>query len=372
VIFKPKTIDPSKLADDLSRGRNLAPSQVSLALIDQHIARLRAIEEWSDDALEPTKLLAQLVQRNVEKFVGREARIQLASSEVFVVPIPFCGAFSEAPSTIVIGSGFLDFLTANLYWGAVTHLLPPSLSEIRHPKFPNQSLRDLIPVLLLALLHLYLENGDPLPNYRTLISENPDERVQDSLAGSLTFVLLHELGHLSLGHHGDHNLGIRFVDLPFQIPEDFTTYKQQEFEADSFARQAMVEDYRAMHMFWMRGALGPNYTMETMLSRRSASHPTSVNRLIYAQHSAHDKVDRTAYLEELEFVTKQYQSLEAKNDALRDRGKPVALEQFTRDELLELFGELEQYMDESVSNLSLAITSEMPAWYALFSSPSSS
>ena len=350
-------------------GRDLAPSQVSLALIDKHIAELRAIENWSDDALEPTKLLSQLVHRNVTKFVAPDARAQLASSDVFVVPIPFCGAFSEAPSTIVIGSGFLDFLTANLFWGAMAHLLPASLSEVRHPKFPNESVRDLIPVLLLALLHLYLEKGDPLPNYRALLAENLDEKVQDSLAGSLTFVLLHELGHLTLGHHGDQSQGIRFVDLPFQIPEDFSSYKQQEFEADSFARHAMAEDYRAMHMFWMRGALGPNYTMETMLSRRSNSHPISVNRLIYAQHIAQDKVDRAAYLEELEYVTKQYQSLEEKNDALRDQGKPVALERFSRDELLNLFDELEQYMDGPVSNLSLAITSEMPEWHTLFTKP---
>ncbi|GAB5451172.1 MAG: hypothetical protein Hals2KO_15000 [Halioglobus sp.] len=65
-------------------------------------------------------------------------------------------------------------------------------------------------------------------------------------------------------------------------------------------------------------------------------------------------------------VTKQYQSLEAKNDALRDQGKPSVLERFTRDDLLELFHELETYMSGPVSGLSRAITSEMTDWHTLF------
>tara|TARA_R110002049_G_scaffold285233_1_gene466029 strand:- start:239 stop:1345 length:1107 start_codon:yes stop_codon:yes gene_type:complete len=365
-----QAISPLKLADDIDKGRHLTPNQVSGDLLDKHIDRLRAIDEWNDDALEPTKLLARLVHRNIRKLVTPETQAQLARSEVFVVPVPFCGAFSEGPQTIVIGSGFLDFLTANLYWGAVTHLLPENLSEIRHPKFPNESIRDLIPVLLLALLHLYLENGDPLPNYRALLGQNLDEQVQDSLAGSLTFVLLHELGHLILGHHGKYDQNIRFTDLPFQIPEDFSTYKTQEFEADNFARQAMVEDYRAIHMFWLRGALGPHFAMETMLSHRSETHPISINRLVHAQYTARDKVDRAAYLDELEFLTKQYQSLEAKNATLRNQGKLAALERFTRDDLLDLLSELDTYLDGPVANLQLAITSEMPEWHTIFSEPS--
>lgn len=367
VIFKARTIPPAHLAHSMIEGRRLAPNQISDAMLDTYVNKLRQIDQWNDDALKPTRDFARLIYRNVTTFGTEVTLARLAENSVFIVPLSYCGAYTEAPDTIVIGSGFIDYLAAYLFWGAVIHELPDELSRLTHPDYPTIPLRDLIPLLLIALLYRYLHHGEPLPNYRALLSESRDELVLHSLAGGLTFVLFHELGHLVLNHH-EENQEVRLVNLPFQVPEALSTYKLQELEADSFARKALIEDYRPIQMFWMRAALGAHLLFETLVSSKGEDHPIGINRFVHAQHSSDDAVDRSAYLEGLGLTVQQYQSLEAKNQTLGSSGHYSLLEQFTGERIRSLLHEINPHTKRYGIDLMLATNTEMPDWRTLFAS----
>lgn len=361
-IFRSQEVSPATIADRLKRGRAMASSEISDAVLDAQLAALRRMNSWQDDALKPTVALADLIERNIKKLTTPEAQAQLAQCRVFVVPLAFCGVYSESPDTIVVGSGLVDYISAYLYWGALAHGMPESLSEVYDPAFPKTPVRDVVPLLLFGLLYRYIGYGEPFPNYRAVLDDEIDEQVQHSLAGAMTFVLLHELGHLVLNHHADSSGPVRMVDLPFQVPENLSSYKLQELEADDFVRESMIEGYRPIHALWLNTALGPHFMMETLLSQRGVDHPVCVNRLVHAQASANDAVDRAAYLEHLKNSTQRYQSIEAKNSALRQSDQLALLERFSREQLLEQLTRLNRYFGDAGLDLSAMTESTPPAW----------
>lgn len=361
-IFNIKPQTPSAIAEHIAQARQFAPSHVGAHVVDQVLAQLRAQKTWDSRSLGPTRRMAELVTRNVTLMVQETAREQLAKCDVFVVPLPYFGAYCEAPGTIVVGEGFIDCLTAYLYWGALTAELPEELGEVFDPDFPRTPVRDLIPLVLLGLLHRHLYHGEPMPNYRALLKTNTDEQVKHALAGGMTFTLLHELGHIELGHHGD-GACPRGIDLPFQVPENLSRHKLQELEADTFARDAMVEGYRPIHTAWLNTALGPHFLFETVLSQRGTEHPICINRLVHAHHSqGQQPVDRAAYLEHLRQTSERYQSIEQQHDALRKKGRTSLLPGLSRERIVDLLASLNKHTASHHIDLNDTARSEPEKW----------
>lgn len=356
-------IRPAVLADRLQSTRRLAVCDVDESVLDAYIDQLRLMSDWKDDALAPTIALAELVERNVKRFLTQDARQALARCEVFVTPIAYCGAYCDPPRTVVIGSGLVDFLMAYLYWGSFAHYLPDHLSEVFHPNFPKTSVREVIPMLLLGLLYRYYAHGDPLPDYRPLANDSSSEQVRHALAAALTFILLHELGHLELRHSENMNGRARSIDLPFQVPEDFSTCKLQELEADDYARACMIESYRPLHPAWLNAALGPHVLLETVLSWRATEHPICINRLVHAQAQAQGVVDRTSYLEQLQNSVDRYRSIERNHLDFRKQGTLPLLERLTRPKLIQLLKEMDEHAGKDGVPFSAAIYSASTPWH---------
>ncbi len=312
-------IDIEKLISDLHECLQLTPLEITPAMVERQLNQLRS-PAANASRLAATKALAGLVERNVTQLLETEYTARFDNYEVLVVPLPFCHAYSKPPHQIVIGNGLIQLLTACGYWAFYCEQLPESLGTIFPlPDFPNTPARNVIPIYLFVLLYRHYQYGEPLPNLRALVSEKDratvDRQVRDAIAGAMTFILLHEMGHHELAHH--ENEMIKPIDFPLSVSQDLSQYQLQEFEADDFARKALHDALQPLHIAWINMALNFHLQRETLLGQRSSSHPIAVNRLRYASDcSQGNLMSPEAYATHLARMSESFERLEKNNAAL--------------------------------------------------------
>ena len=360
-------MDAEILARDIEASFKLTTAEITPAMIQRQIDRLR--REGSDLTGDPGpgKALTALVTRNLS-FLRDGIVNALDRCEVYVVPLPLCVALSRPERTIVIGNGLLNLITAVGYWANFAETLPKELDEIKPLKrFPTTSVRDAVPIFLFILLYRHYQYGEVLPNFRALNGielDKLDSQVRDALAGAATFVLLHELAHLELGHRipGER---VFPIDVPLAVPEVLTRYQQMELEADDFAMQALEEPLRPLHFPWINMALNFHFHRETLLSERTERYPVNVNRLAYAHaRTGGDARQPNAYAAHLERMGRAYTDIEAKHAEIWAMGKRPLLESLSRAEVVQELRILRSSLDASLrDSLEQVLTGqELPDW----------
>lgn len=127
-------------------------------------------------------------------------------------------------------------------------------------------------------LGAYLDGASDLPWVGAHLRPAARSAAFIAFAKSLWFVVMHELGHLQLGHQtASGNPPPLLVDsLP--IAEDIDLYKHQELEADGFVLQSLKPEF-----MWQGGSflLQPLQIIafQELWLGQSDSHPWSVNRM---------------------------------------------------------------------------------------------
>ncbi|MEM7220019.1 MAG: hypothetical protein AAF515_16755 [Pseudomonadota bacterium] len=342
--------------------------------------------------LAPSKLSPAMLQRLLDADLADETRGQKRQEHVLglvarnhtltapgisdlidrqtirVLPSPICAAFSKPPNTIVVGDGLIDLLTACGYWSALVGALPKSADEVypleKHPKIP---LSDALAVYTYALLYRYHEHGEPLPDFRALAHQFPnpnlDTQVRDAIAGAVMYILLHELGHLALGHHEGNDVSLPF-DPPALIGEALTLYQQRELEADLWAMEAIRPDLRKIHTAWINMGLSFHFQRGALLSEASESHPLYVNRLAFA-HACTDEQLRAAGDMDAHLIrmASAHENIERNNEKRAAQGSLPFLSSLTREEILDQIESLATLIPLDVSPV---LASEIPTWHTCF------
>ncbi|CAA0099493.1 Uncharacterised protein [Halioglobus japonicus] len=338
-------IDPATLAADLSETLQLTSDQVTPPMIQRQLDIIRRDADTITRNTRPTHALLDLIERNLLYFVDAKPVRLLADCTVFVIPLPLCAAYSKPPGQIVIGNGLMNIISACGYWSSLCGALPSGLAHLDPlPQFPNIPLDDALGVLLFALIYRHYQYGEPLPDFRAWQWDTPlatlDRQVVDSVAGAATFILLHELGHLVLGHHADPR-AILPLDVPLAVGQSLSRYQHMEFEADRFALEALNLDHRSVHFPWINMALNFHLQRETVLGERPVDHPINLNRLYYAQTSLSDTIAGSDNAAQIAKMGAAFESLEAKNAQLRSQQRQPLMTTWERKDILQALAQIE-------------------------------
>ena len=360
-------MDSQILLDDIQACYQIAGASISAPMIQRQIDRIRRDGDAITRNTQSTHDLATLIARNMQLFIKSDIAQALGKTELFVIPLPLCVAYSKLPQQIIIGDGLLNVITACGYWGYVCEALPEALSDITpFDDFPTLSVQDAIPVLLFALIDRHYHYGEPLPNVREwALHYQPtiDTQVQVATAGAATFVVCPALGHLALNHneHGDATL--RPYDVSFPVEQSLSNYQLQELEADNYAMMAIKDDYRPLYTAWMDMALCFHLQRETVLSERGEKHPITINRLQYAHsrcYQGEQQNPRTYYEQHLQHMGQSFNHIEQAHHELKAKQRPSLFALFSREEIIQRLSVVAPYLGDQAVYLDNIINDTHP------------
>jgi hypothetical protein len=123
----------------------------------------------------------------------------------------------------------------------------------------------------------YIEGGD-LPDLFDIFCDQHRSQVRDGLAGALVFIVLHEIGHIVLGHTKPQK-GSPPQLCSMVSPEDLTRWKAMELEADHFAISGIDERLKQTMAANMLIVLDLMADLECLCLPQSMTHPLVINRI---------------------------------------------------------------------------------------------
>ena len=230
---------PQLLTDELVsgilNGQPVTPYPIDEEVIDRHIKLIQKKRlRLNTESAHATAL--KLLAEEAMLFVLPERKELLATCELYVLPMPICVAYCEVvngKNKIVIGSGILDLICHSLFLAHFGNAVPQKYEDYFLLKFPKKlPFIDLLTNALFLLEYRFYCFSEPLPNLRPFIDESALKAIRTSMSGAVAFILLHELGHLQLGHVTSDE--VRPVMLRPAIPEQLNAMQLQEHEADQF------------------------------------------------------------------------------------------------------------------------------------------
>lgn len=207
---------------------------------------------------------------------GRE---RLASTPIFHLDYGGFLAFSslhDGQPYAVVSAGVLHATTYRLALAVLTdrllRVLPGEASD------PDE-LRFMLGLTVTKARDLSIacwEDLSKLPRMAHVFDSANSEQFIDGTLGCLTFIAMHKIGHLVLGHLGGRKSDERERELI--VFEALNEEKYQEFEADLFAFEAVKAEHRVSFLTNMLIAFDLYMDMERALPAGS-SHPRTVNRI---------------------------------------------------------------------------------------------
>lgn len=294
------TMTSKELVRGIRHGRPLGPFTVTDEVIDSSINRIEQQRLALNTDSPESKALWTMIDQPLE-FVRKDRLQQLNDCDIYVLPLPLCFAFAEATNEaerIVVGQGLVDLIAHTVFASYLQSKIPSKWNSFHLLKYR----RDMnLPALLATNLflhqqHFYCHNY-PLPDITSIIS--PEEKLegQIGIGGAVTFILLHELGHHRLGHLD--NEAVRPQHFTNLVNETLNPIQQQEYEADQFALESLLEPARVIGTYWQRNAAAFFTELELVSGERSEEHPLSINRSHYSANL------RKKYLGENEDILQQ-------------------------------------------------------------------
>lgn len=207
---------------------------------------------------------------------GRE---RLASTPIFHLDYGGFLAFSSlhrGQPYVVVSAGVLHAATYRLALAVLTdrllRVLPDRASD------PDE-LRFMLGLTVTKARDLSIaswEDLSKLPRIAHVFDPANSQQFIDGVLGCLTFIAMHEIGHLELGHLSCRKCEAGERELI--APEALNEEKHQEFEADLFAFEAVKAEHRVSFSTNMLIAFDLYMDMERALPVGS-SHPRTVNRI---------------------------------------------------------------------------------------------
>lgn len=214
-------------------------------------------------------------------FLRNDRQATFLRTPVIVIEDPRVIAESAVKAnvgTITISAGFVNLIANSIYSATLTRYIPDELDSIYLPTYrQDMSAADLVVNALYLLQLQAYKFGHALPNILALLPEGAKVDCDRAIAGAVLFTLLHELGHIELGHLEDGaSRPSRYAVL---IPEEMTEYKREEMDADRFALDSLTDEAKILGPFWQRQALTFFSSMELMTGHASSEeHPIAINR----------------------------------------------------------------------------------------------
>jgi hypothetical protein len=129
-----------------------------------------------------------------------------------------------------------------------------------------------------AIIADFIESGRTVRTLSPLLGPKSRRNAAIGYLGAVLFILLHELGHLQLGHLAGARDRTERLPLALPIDETIDHYQQQEFDADAFAFRSLRDEVREDFISSVLFFLGPFAFLEAFALPDAKTHPLSVNR----------------------------------------------------------------------------------------------
>lgn len=367
-------IEREELAALITEGISAMPQSFQEGIGEQLVRNALSGRLTASTTSVETQLLARAASK-YRQLIRDEAIEKLLNCQIISIPAPICNAkakIRQGIPYIVIFDGLLDMAVATIEMSYAVQGLPIELDN-SFPKsdFPDVSTKAWTAVIFSALINRFLTHGEALPNFQLLIS-SPTIRgnIEHALLGTVWWTLLHELGHIELGHmqleEGQSRLTISNEML---VNEEISMFQHQEFEADEYVFNCLTDMGKKAFYSWTNSALGPVMMLETLLSKSKDTHPLSINRLDRAyglSHSLDEIAIEVMSKEHLIRHSKAHVNIKLEHESIRSMGGQPILIHWSRDELFAALHTLSTWFLDAGVDINPFIYSTNSGWRSLF------
>ncbi|MEO1219812.1 MAG: hypothetical protein AAFY42_00485 [Pseudomonadota bacterium] len=216
-------------------------------------------------------------------FIVPEFKAKLDAVTLYTVDAPEIGALARqrrGKPEIILFAGLLRYIQFFFEMIAIGSLLQAIRPDAKVSDGLDGHHEESFLFLLACqvLMTAFVEKGSEPPRLNDLLGENISNSIATGFNGALCFLLLHELGHIELGHtrlsgHAEP------LTSPLLLDEAMSTERLQEFEADGFALGGITPRFRAGLISSLIHLFGGFAMLEAFTGALGARHPLSLNRL---------------------------------------------------------------------------------------------
>jgi hypothetical protein len=309
--------------------------------------------------------------------ISSAALMRLEGVAVMSVALPLCNVEAtlfDGAECILVYDGLLDAVVANVAMSHAAEQLPAIFSStFPRPDYPDVSAAGWVSVIFGALINRFLTHGEALPDFR-LLTAPPDRtsELEHALVGTAWWLMLHELGHLAMGHLSRDAAGPRLANsADMVVTEDLTHFQLQELEADAYAYRCLTDSGKRLAYGWANNALSPSMMLEALQSGHANSHPLSVNRLERARAMASGSDSVLLDLQTRERLLKHgaaRASIQKGHAEIRAKGDTPMFSTWPRRDLLTALAGLEALFTAGGLDLEAFLASEDFSWRSPFRS----
>lgn len=258
------TRDPILRSAAISTIQDITQSNVSVTSSDPGVLLIRRVIDHYRDFLQP------------------ECYESLCATDIYVVTLPYYNAVASlSPRSIILYDGLLQLLKFRTEFSLLLAAVKEYLARVEcAARLTRGALAAVAHQAQLLSIH-YLWKPEPLPELSDCFAEQLKQDAYAAFCGGLLFAILHELGHLELGCRGTENAP---ADEPLPLlacGEAMTAAKQDEFDADAFAVQAMVPSVRATMIVNAWFVMGLVCDYEVLAGDPTDTHPFTINRILH-------------------------------------------------------------------------------------------
>jgi hypothetical protein len=129
-----------------------------------------------------------------------------------------------------------------------------------------------------ASLAYFFDDGLPLVRIGGVLDADAKRGAMFSFTQALWFVLMHEFGHIKLGHLENRH-GPCPATPSLMLGEDLNQYKVQEFDADAYYLGTLRPESRLYALNYVLDVLTIYSFIENHLRQSNRTHPMAINRL---------------------------------------------------------------------------------------------
>jgi hypothetical protein len=315
------------------------PKQIKERLVSDALSGKLSAASYSDESRDLAKSIM-----GYDSLIKKDAIDKLSRCDVISIRAPICNAVSAlngSSPTIVLFDGLLDTAVTWIEMSYAVQGLPERLDQtFPIADFPTVSTKSWTAAIFCALINRYFTDGDPYPDFRVLLrSESIRGYVAHAFMGAAWWTLLHELGHIELGHNRYPSGTYRpALSDSLIVSESISAFQNQEFEADAFVYESLTDDGRKAFYAWTNYVLGAILNFELLYPRPHGTHPLSINRLSKA-HELSKADDAMAVefktAEKLSSHGRMFENVKSLTASNRAKGLPPVFENFSATDLFK-------------------------------------
>lgn len=213
------------------------------------------------------------------------AYAQLRRTNIFCLDQPICNAQArktqEGTPFALIYTGLLSVATFRLGLAILIHNVQLMQRCKGENTVANEATLKALSFNAVALSYWFYLDGEPnpLPGFCDLFCEEHRLQMIHGVGGAISFVVMHEVGHIELGHLTAKSHPLPQMHGPMDF-EELNAAKTMELEADRFAASCFKPEIRLGIVTGLSAVMDIFADMDGMcLIPRESSHPFIVNRI---------------------------------------------------------------------------------------------